>query len=423
MVGAYFSFFTLGLAEITYRFTTCESTGFTGPSIPQCMSHYRQSNSPIVDKLFQLEEDRYLGTQGFSLSRDGIYNITVAGASGGEGVCNSEYGSGGVVSAQVRLTTDYEYLILVGQEGTSVCNVPHNANNPLCRESRPQSLEQAQACNNSWYNWTTIFKNGDIFYNFNGGGGGGGASMIWPRRVATGEFLEEPIAIGPGGGGASAVLDYDGFVNQFLPLGNFSLNPTASIDQQYLIHTFGHLLDGYYIDWPEGSRGNRPDEPMSVTSGSGGGWRSFTPGGLRLIDVDGKLLSQQFSTAEGGLDCSTNLPSTAFQGVSGGYGGGGGGCGSGGGGGGYTGGHVITNFNIVPGGGGDYRLNTHPDLPFLDFLPFRFNTGDGYVEIVASDCECAGECVVYTEEREFECLCPNDTLLAPDLSDCFEGNS
>ena len=92
----------------------------------------------------------------FGVPRDGLYNITVAGASGGEGLCNYHYGLGGVISAQVRLTTDYEYLILVGHKGTSVCDVPENADHPVCQLPRPTNLSEAQACNDAWFNWTTL---------------------------------------------------------------------------------------------------------------------------------------------------------------------------------------------------------------------------------------------------------------------------
>lgn len=49
------------------------------------------------------------------------------------------------------------------------------------------------------------------------------------------------------------------------------------------------------------------------------------------------------------------------------------------------------------------------------------NDGDGYVEIMSSNCECAGQCVVYSEEGQFECLCPNDTILAEDGRSCYQG--
>ena len=47
------------------------------------------------------------------------------------------------------------------------------------------------------------------------------------------------------------------------------------------------------------------------------------------------------------------------------------------------------------------------------------NTEDDNGIKTAADCGCVYECVVYEEEDQFECLCPNNTQLAPDLSDCY----
>ena len=149
---------------------------------------------------------------------------------------------------------------------------------------------------------------------------------------------------------------------------------------------------------------------------------------MPLQDIDGKLLSQGTDFAEGGFDCSLLLLDSrvngfVFTNVFGGYGGGGGGCGSGGGGGGYTGGHAIRNGNTIPGSGGDALLLNQTMFPISRFIPTEYvlNDGEGYVEIVPSDCLCDGECVVYTEERQFECLCPNDTILAENGGSCYQG--
>ena len=415
------------LAEITYRFTNCDSDSHDGPSVnDRCASLYKEMESPIAtpQTLFQFESGTYQGAQGFRLPRDDLYNITIAGASGGEGVCNYHYGLGGVISAQVRLTTDYEYLILVGQKGTSVCDVPENVNHPVCQQPRPTNLPEAQACHELWLDWTDMFGSSGIHrYNLNGGGGGGGASMIWPRRVTDEEFTDLPIVISPGGGGASGVLTYE-VLASFLPLYNLVYPRSASNESQYTFHANGHL-NRYSIGWQEGVRGLRLSENGHATSGAGSGW--YPRLNLPLRDIDGKLLSQRNTFAEGGLDCSVNLlqfNAFVFTNVFGGYGGGGGGCGSGGGGGGYTGGHVIGNGNTIPGSGGDAGVFDHTELPLVDFPDsdqFTLNDGDGYMEIVASNCGCDGECVVYTDEREFECLCPNDTLLAEDGSSCYQG--
>ena len=394
-------------------------------------------NSPIAnpDTLLQFEDfnGKYDGTQGFQVPRDGLYNITVAGASGGEGVCNYHYGLGGVISAQVRLTTDYEYLILVGHKGASVCDVPANTNHPVCQLPRPTNLTEAQTCDTAWFNWTTFnASNATQFnrYNFNGGGGGGGASMIWPRTSEGKLFTNFPIVISPGGGGASAILDYISVMEDVqIPIpGPYNLSYPTTADNRtiYSFHVNGHI-DQYVSGWPEGVRGYRPSvENRVISSGAGSGWNPSID--YPLQDIDGKLLSQENAFAEGGFDCSSLLQDPSVDGfvftdVFGGYGGGGGGCGSGGGGGGYTGGLVTINFNRIPGSGGDARVFNLTEFPLVRYVANEFyqNNGDGYVEIVASNCGCDGECVVYTEERQFECLCPNDTILAEDGSSCYQG--
>ena len=422
------------LTEITYRFTNCESTNHDGPRVNnRCAALYEEMDSPIAreETLFRFEDGAYDGAQGFRLPRDDLYNITIAGASGGEGLCNYHYGLGGVISAQVRLTTDYEYLILVGQKGTSVCDVPENANHPVCLLPRPTNLTAVQICNVAWYNLTMINASSATQanrYRFNGGGGGGGASMIWPRTRNGKQFTNLPIVISPGGGGASTILDYDSLVGRGLP-DPYVLNypMSASNERIYSFHTNGHI-NQYVSNWLVGGRGYRLSDIIFITSGAGSGWNPALQ--LPLLNIDGKLLSQSTTFAEGGFDCSLALQDPGiggfvFTNVFGGYGGGGGGCGSGGGGGGYTGGHVITNLNIIPGGGGDAGVFNLTEFPLVRYIPneFQHNDGHGYVEIVASNCGCDGECVVHTEEREFECTCPNDTLLAGNGYSCYKGRS
>ena len=84
---------------------------------------------------------------------------------------------------------------------------------------------------------------------------------------------------------------------------------------------------------------------------------------------------------------------------------------------------MASNFNFIPGSGGDVVAFNHTELPIVDgtFIQFHLNDADGFVEIVSSNCGCAGQCVVYREEGEFECTCPNGTLLADDGSSCYRG--
>ena len=373
---------------------------------------------------FEQQDGQYDGGQGFRLPRNDLYNITIAGARGGEGLCNFKYGLGGVVGMQVELTTDYEYLILVGHRGTSVCDVPDNADNPICQQPRPRNLTEAEVCEVDWNNWINeALPEGNNAAHLNGGGGGGGASMIWPRRKNDSEFTDLPIAIAPGGGGASAVLNYESLELTLMGLLSnipFNYPSNGTSEEIYRFHVNAHITR-YNLNWPVGARGTRPADSFVTTSGSGGGWTAVE--GFPLLEVDGKLLSQPNNFAQGGFDCSSSVPSKSrvFTGVFGGYGGGGGGCDSGGAGGGYTGGHVVRNSNTIPGSGGDDGIFNRTELPLARMLGRNHNDDDGYVEIVSSNCECAGQCVVYPEEKQFECLCPNDTLLAEDGRSCYQG--
>ncbi len=427
--------YAIDLTEITYRFTNCGSRSHDGPRVGQtCRRFYENVDSPIVatgERFFQFEDfdGEYDGAQGFRLPRNDIYNITLVGARGGEGLCNFQYGKGIGVKLQVKLTTDYEYLIMVGHRGTSVCEVEKNAANPICQEPRPTTLEEAQTCDDSWYNYTRTVFSPDDQYAFNGGGGGGGASMIWGRTDNTKQFTRLPIALAAGGGGASAILDYNYIADLARIEDLFSIpdETRASNVSLYNNHVNGHF-DQYLLNWSFGNRGYRlpgiSDGIVIPLSGSGSGWVKVFE--LQLLPVDGKLLSQELNFAEGGSECFT-FDQAVFSNVFGGYGGGGGGCGSGGGGGGYTGGHVFNNNNRMSGSGGDsfVFVNTNStnniSISVQDVLEIFLNDDDGYVEIVASNCECAGQCEVFTEERQFECHCPNGSLLAPDGSNCYKG--
>ncbi len=73
--------------------------------------------------------------------RDFAYQEITFTTIGGEGLCNFEY-VGGVVSMQVELTTDYDYLVLVGHRGTSVCDVPDILQAIRCANNQDQEMSQ-----------------------------------------------------------------------------------------------------------------------------------------------------------------------------------------------------------------------------------------------------------------------------------------
>ena len=66
---------------------------------------------------------------------------------------------------------------------------------------------------------------------------------------------------------------------------------------------------------------------------------------------------------------------------------------------------MVLNINKIPGAVEDARVfNVTEFALFVTYLMSSITMmEDGYVEIVACNCGCDGECVVYTEERQFEC--------------------
>ena len=94
------------------------------PSPERCAEYYSEIHSPLIrDNLYVPIRDGYVGAQGFRVPRAGLYNITVAGAAGGRGLCNPEIGQGLVQKIQVELSLRYELLVLVGQRGLGPCSI------------------------------------------------------------------------------------------------------------------------------------------------------------------------------------------------------------------------------------------------------------------------------------------------------------
>ena len=411
---------SIDLLQIRYHFTPCGSTGYDGPTFDQCETYYQEYMSPIATDgvLFQFDEEYFRGGQGFRIPREDVYNVTIAGAAGGRGLCNIHFGWGRRVQFQIQLTPDYELLVMAGQKGQSPCDNP--SSHPLCH-SPPINEEEAYQCNQTWYDATRGSDLGNLVYNFSGGGGGGGASMLRARDRETGHLLFDPIVVAGGGGGTAAILNYNDTANLFESLSRFELDPLTSEQLLYEYHI--DAKDFYETDiFPgaTGARGYRPPIQGSDLSGAGGGWSSA----LTTSSTDGRSLSQTVNFAQGGFDCDRLVMLTGSTGeVDGGFGGGGGECGGGGGGGGYTGGAILGYNNDIPGGGGHSVVHkfTNVSIVLLSSLEFSYNNGDGYVDIVPANCNCTGSCAVNDTEDTFECFCPNNTTLAPDGFDCYYG--
>lgn len=146
-------------------------SGHRGPSSEQCSEFYRESSSPIArdNALISFEDiDDIVGAQGFRVPSAGLYNITIAGAAGGRGLCNIEVGHGLLRQFQVELSTAHELLIVVGQKGLSPCDTE---NPPSVCDSPPTLANETAECNATWYEFliSEDVDYGNFYYPFVGG--------------------------------------------------------------------------------------------------------------------------------------------------------------------------------------------------------------------------------------------------------------
>ena len=406
----------VGISEISYTFTTCNTTGLYGPTNTSCLNQY---NTQLTETLnTSPEEQGFNGGQGFEFPRSGRYNITVAGAAGGRGLCNTKTSKGAILKRQLMIVKDINdtVLILVGQKGVSPCS--RNPNYYLC-QSPPKNITEANQCLQEWMTNGRVSSNhGDRL----GGGAGGGASMIWPQD-ATGEFVANvlPYLIAAGGGGTSLATDYGSILGTHLGFDITALKMTNETNEEF----YQRWIDARSNDsdnFPSGNfvpgyNGNRPniigEGATTAVSGGGGGWR----GSNMHAAIDGQLLSTSNNFSRGGLNCITgfgyNESSVTFPSINGGFGGGGGACTEGGGGGGYGGGLVLRTGDNIPGGGGYSYLGE--DGVFIGYN----DDEDGYVQIVPADCNCQYGCIADESGLMYQCTCPQDLELASNGIDCI----
>ena len=344
----------------------------------ECIEHYCNSGSPVCGHL--LNEG---GSQIFVVPRSGNYTVTIAGASGGHGVCSNYSGLGVIVRETVQFRRGEILRILVGQQGISPCD--DHQDNDVCQISN-----NSTACVSLWFNNLT-----DQTLLLDGGGGGGGASLISRQSSESGH----PLVIAPGGGGAGAMYRPDHFLSQLM------LNISSDLEEEwYRNYTYGHAFETS-SSLANGTIGR---QSFIGAAGAGAGYFSHPVLPPRAGDPDPLILG-----AFGGLDCGETVrPETViFANTHGGFGGGGGGCGGGGSGAGYTGGSVIALGPVTSGEGG----YSWPDPPWP---LIGYNDGDGYVELFHKSCGCTYNCTIY-DQSSFECSCPSDTLLTLNGFDCY----
>ena len=365
-----------------YRFATCGSRDREGPTYMECREHYCNSGSLVCGHLLN-EGTR--GSQIFVVPRSGNYTVTIAGASGGHGVCSNYSGLGVIVRETVQFRRGEILRILVGQQGTSACE--DNEDIDVCQMSN-----DTIACENLWKTVYAELSNGHI-YSYDGGGGGGGASLL---EYNNSNFL--PIVIAPGGGGAGAIYNVTTFLSRLI-----MQDSDTNYLELYRSYPYGHAFETSSI-LANGTIGSG----ISIGSaGPGAGYDEFT---IQVATLPHALSLNGF----GGQDCNViarTMEPLLFLDTHGGFGGGGGGCNGGGGGGGYTGGSIIADGAELAGEGG----YSWPDPPW----PLMgYNDGDGYVELFLESCGCTYNCIIYNQSS-FECSCPSNTLLAPNGFDCY----
>ena len=381
--------------------------GRLGPTYDECLRYYASVSSPIPRDgvLSDTYSSRYPGSQSFRPPRVTEWNLTIAGAAGGRGLCNILQGTGLVLSLpKVVFGSQEDIIVLAGQRGLGPCDIatPEDLGHSLC-EIPPQNISSALECVDSYSHWlySTFADVASTLDSFSGGAGGGGSSFVGTRRYSSSDLIGEIVAIAGGGGGTSLLISYE--IN-----GEFDL----STPQLYREFIDANPLS--YDNFTRDVYGRRGWAIVGIRAAGAGGGYSESFEFRQRSPSDGRGLNMSENFGEGGRQClagDVTIPER-LQMATGGFGGGGGGCLEGGGGGGFTGGNVINVTEVTPGSGG-YSLSNWPRAILA------WHEGDGYVDIVEADCGCVHRCEVYEEEDEFQCLCPNDTLLAPDLSDCF----
>lgn len=384
------------MSAVTFQLQSCGAQGSTPPGPTACTEFYRLQGSPVAN---HLRQSTVTGAQLFRVPRSGLYNVTVAGASGGDGVCHPS-GRGHALRATFAFMEGQELMVVVGQQGLSGCKNASGAHIQFCQQWA--NTVNTTTCTRQWseeYAGHVVFDNDELVY-YEGGGGGGGASLVEPVGV------NQPLMVAGGGGGGGAVY------NQTVWADFLRSNPGFQSDA-YPPPANPNSLNGL-SGWSF--------EQSLTSAGVGGGYRADP----RATDTtDGDPLSSRRGPT-GGEDCLDvqTQPTPLFH-SGGGFGGGGGGCENGGGGGGYTGGRVSNYVSVMtmflPGEGGHSYIVTLTEGTVHPYTDLGLNKGDGYVEFFPLNCLCSGECLIVDDT--FCCSCPDSTELAPDGFDCYKGEA
>ena len=346
-----------------YVLLPCNNASGATPASPsECIAFYNQTNPFLADTI--PESGDTLGAISFNALFTGKYTITVAGASGGRGVCSCLSGRGYMFTTSgIPLDKGDRLTVRVGQQGTSACDT--NSSHPICILD-PSDGEFQTKCE--------MLRADETFRNDGGGGGGGFSDVLRSTYLLT----------AGGGGGAPA---FDG--------------PQSGRNVSDATPPMGAAtsMNG------NGSTGS--------SAGAGGG----SEAGSSNYIQDGNFLRGTGMRDLGGQDCLVSMDPSVFPSTVGGFGSGGGGCGNGGGGGGYQGGSVVSEGDSFAGRGGQ----SFASFPVVEVTNSSFNIGDGFVTVFFETCECSGNCVPDFDGMTFQCKCPNSTMLSASGKDCITG--
>jgi hypothetical protein len=301
-----------------FEFSTCGASGRTGPSQTQCNNAYQGTS--LENRVEVVGE----GIQEWSPPETDLYNVTCAGAKGGDDG-RSQGGRGAVISAEIELNGSKTYRILVGQEGGYAENTRGVA-----------------------------------------GAGGGGTFIV--RKSD-----QQPIMVCGGGGGVSYIIDPEAF----------EVSTKKGLDASFTEsgRDGTENPDSWNPVGQGGSNGNG-GEKIKYSGGGGGGLLSDGSG----ISGDGKAYAGE--GGESFLNGGAGGINREFSGgfvedkLGGGFGGGAGAAihenyeVNAGGGGGYSGGGGGATRAGSGGGGGSFVLDKA-----LNRTNIGYNTRDGYVEV------------------------------------------
>jgi hypothetical protein len=241
--GARWYFLAGNRAPYTWSFTTCGKTGRTGPSQADCDTAYTGTS---------LAGDVTLtgGIQSWTVPEAGTYQITVWGASGGEGTYQSgnhpvaDGGRGAMVSGEFDLAAGQVLQILVGQAGVTGRTYEHQPG--------------------GGGGGTFVVLAGNTPLIIAGGGGGGhdpsyGGEFGGPGQIeTTGETVQDNTLVAAGGAAGSGGVANGSYCSSGA---GFSGNAAAAGNVQFTAQSF---LGG-------GTGGQASVHALESVGGFGGG--------------------------------------------------------------------------------------------------------------------------------------------------------